>query len=81
MVLLPYDLYRVAIDKITDFTTFLFSNLNASKVPYVFDGKECKQVLYIANSVGTCNNIFTLITMDKIITFAYFADEKHIKNP
>ena len=60
---LPYDLYRWALDQVTDKTTLLYSNVNASKVPYVWDGKECTRLFYIANSVGTCNNIFTLVTM------------------
>ena len=36
----PFTIPRLAIDYLSDKYTLIYSNLNASKIPYVFDGKK-----------------------------------------
>jgi len=37
---LPFILPRFAVDFLSNKTTLIYSNLNASKIPYVMDGKK-----------------------------------------
>lgn len=72
----PISISRLIADYLSSKNTFLFSNLHASKVPYVWADKRCHEVMYSAQGTGKFHTIFTMLTVGEHTTFTYTTDEK-----
>lgn len=71
---LPYTLAQKAIYFMSRKVTFIFTNLNASKVPYNWAGREAKSIFIMAQMSGECNLILLLITMGDKMAMSVIGD-------
>ena len=78
---LPFTLPRFSIDYLSDKYTIIYSNLNASKIPYVFDGKKQLGQFYFVPAVAKICCGISLCTTGPFMSMACFADENSIKDP
>ena len=78
---LPFTLPRLAIDFLSDKYTIIYSNLNGSKVPYVFDGRKQLGQFYYVPACGLLCCGISLSTIGPYMGMACFADENSIKDP
>ena len=77
----PYTLSRVGLDFITTKYTMAYTNLNASKVPYVWDGKKQKGAYYFAGTPGDLCCCVSLLTTGPFMSFGCFSDRDSIRYP
>ena len=78
---LPFTLPRTGLDYISDKYTLIYSNLNASKIPYVINGhKQLGQFYFVPAGALICSGI-SLCTTGPFMSMACFADESFIKEP
>jgi len=78
---LPFTLPRFGMDFISDKYTIIYSNLNASKVPYVFDGRRMFDQFYFVPACAKICCGISVCTVGPHMSMACFADENSIRNP
>lgn len=78
---LPFTLPKVGVDFISDKYSIIFSNLNATKIPLVFDGKKQTGGFYFVPCVGKLSCGVSLATMGNMMAMACFSDECAIRDP
>jgi hypothetical protein len=78
---LPFILPKYCIDFISDKYTLVFSNLNACKIPYKWDGKTSVGQFYFVPCIGKLSFGVSLCTVGDTIGMAVFGDESSIMNP
>jgi len=79
--MLPYTLAKYAVYFMTSKVTMIFTNLNASKVPYKLANKEAKSIFIMAQTPGDCNCIILLITMGNKMAISCIGDENILQHP
>lgn len=78
---LPYTLPKFVNNYLSDKVHLLFTNLNASKIPYTFDGKKQVGQFYYCPGIGSINLGVSFCNTAGMLSLSVYADEKHIKNP
>ena len=81
LVMLPFTLSKYAVNFISDKYHLLFTNLNASKVPYLWANKKQLGQFYYCTGIGHLNLGIAVCTTGPFMSMSCYADEKQIKNP
>ena len=77
----PFTLPRVMIDFLANKYTICYSNLNASKIPYIWDGKKQLGQFYFPPAIGNFCCGISLCTTGPFMSLSCFSDENSIKDP
>lgn len=80
-VLFPFTLPKIVCDDISDKFSIVFSNLNASKTNYVYDGKVCTSHFFIAPGVNKMYTGIGYSTMADNMAMSIFSDSAMLSNP
>jgi hypothetical protein len=78
---LPYTLASFGVYFLSRKVTLLFTNLNASKVPYKWANKVAKSAFILAHAAGDCNCIIILLTMGDKMSLSCIGDENILSHP
>lgn len=74
-VSLPFLLPKMMLDDLTDKYSIVYSNLNASKNSYWFDGKKNLHHFFVAPGVGKLTTGVALCTVGTNMSIGVFSDE------
>jgi len=80
-VALPFTLPKVICDDMTRKFTMVYTNLNASKKRYSFDGKKHIGQFFFANGVNKLSTTFSILTIGDIMSVGCFSDYNSMKTP
>jgi len=69
------------LDDLTDKYSIVYSNLNASKKDYYFDGKKNIGHYFVAPGVGKLSTGVSLCTIGSKMSLGIFSDAVQMKNP
>lgn len=66
----------------SDGITLFFTNVHASKIPFIWDGKKSLGQYYYAPTMGNNLTFFTIATVGSNVGVGFITDENSgIKNP
>ena len=80
VTLLPFMFPRLAIFLISSKYTMIYSNLNASKIPYVFDGKKSLGSFFYVTSPGKIGMGASICTTGGTCILSVNGDEAALEN-
>jgi hypothetical protein len=80
VTLLPYMFPRLAIFLISSKYTMIYSNLNASKTPWVFDGKKSVGAFFYVTSPGKIGMGASICTSGGVCMISINGDEAALEN-
>jgi len=80
-VALPFTMPKVIADDLTSKFTMVYTNLNASKKRYQFDGKKHIGQFFFANGVNKLATTFSILTIGDIMSVGCFSDYNSMKKP
>ena len=78
---LPFTLPKFAVDFLSDKYTLIYSNLNATKVRYNFNGKRQLGGYYFVPTIGKLSFGVSIVTCEDITSMAVYGDKIAIENP
>jgi hypothetical protein len=78
---LPFTLPRLALDFLSNKYTLIYSNVHASKVPWVFDNKKILDSFYFVPAVAKICCGISVITVGPTMGLGCFSDENSISDP
>ena len=81
VVWLPFTMPKMLGDDLTSKFSFVYSNLNASKTVYEFNGAKMRGQFFFAPGVNKLSSGFSVLTIGHIMSVAAFSDEVCMKNP
>ena len=79
-VSLPFTLPQFTVNFLSDKYTLIFSNLNASKIPYNWNGLESKGQFYFVPCIGKLSFGVSICTVADKCGVAVFGDESAFKD-
>lgn len=80
-VALPFNLPKMLADDLTSKFTFVYSNLNASKKRYVFDGHRMLGQFFFAPGVNKLSSGVSILTIGDVMSVAAFSDANCMADP
>ena len=78
---LAFNIPQLSIDWLTDQYSLVFSNLNASKVPFVFNGKNQIGQFYFVPGTGKVYSGVSVSTTGPYMSMAVQSDKVSMENP
>jgi hypothetical protein len=81
LVNLPFILPSFGVHFMANKYTIAYSNLNATKKEFVWDGKKQVGQYYFPPAIGTLSCCISLSTTGKLMSLAVFSDATRIKHP
>ena len=78
---LPFTLPKVSMNVLSDKFTMIYSNLNAAKQAFNFNGHKFISCFYFVPAVGKLCCGVSIITVGESMQLACFSDECSIKDP
>ena len=80
-VSLPFLLPKVMLEDLTDKFSIVFTNLNASRKIYYFNGKKNLAHYFVAPGVGKLSTGVSICTVGDNMSIGVFSDAVHMTNP
>ena len=80
-VSLPFALPRVTLGDITNKYTLIYSNLNASRKVYNWDGKKSVGQFFFVPGLANLYTGVGIMTVEDVMSIAIFSDEVYLYNP
>lgn len=80
-VMTPFNIPMFLMNDITNKYTLVFSNLQASKKPYVYDGKKVLAHYCIAPGVAKLYTCVGFCSVDTKLSVTVFSDQAMMENP
>lgn len=72
---------KFVVDDLSDKLSIVFSNLQASKKPYEYDGKKLLAHYFVAPGVGRLYTGMGFATVGDVMSMTIFSDENQMGNP
>ena len=80
-VMFPYKMGKMVVDDLSGKLSMVYSNLQAAKKPFVFDGKKLHRHFFVAPGVGKLYTGMGFATCGDCMSMTIFSDEKMMGNP
>lgn len=80
-VSLPFTLPRFTLGDITNKYTLIYSNLNASRKSYLWDGKHSIGQFFFVPGLANLYTGIGIMTVEDIMSIAIFSDEAYLHDP
>ena len=80
-VALPFNLPKIMADDMTRKFTFVYSNLNASKKRYVFNGRKMLGQFFFAPGINKLSSGVSILTIGDVMSVAVFSDAACMEHP
>lgn len=80
-VMFPYTIPQMLLEDLTGKFTMVYSNLNASKKPYVFDDKKMIGHFFFPPGLIKLGTGFSILTIGDIMSVGCFSDVNCMKDP
>lgn len=81
VVALPFLLPKFLADDLSYKFTLVYSNLNASRTEYNFDGKNCIGHYMFAPGVGSIATTISFCSVGNRMSIGVFSDRAYMKDP
>mmetsp|Transcript_4435 Transcript_4435/g.6548 ORF Transcript_4435/g.6548 Transcript_4435/m.6548 type:complete len:117 (+) Transcript_4435:1173-1523(+) len=77
----PFLFPKVSMNTLTDKFTVIFTNLNASKIEYTWDGKKTTGQFFYAPGVCKVYFAISVATVGSLMSLAVLGDETNMEEP
>jgi len=80
-VALPFILPKFLSEDLTRKFTMIYTNVNATKKPYIFDNKAMIGLYVLAPGNGKIGTCFSILTAGSVMSVACFSDKSQMRDP